>query len=72
MKNFKQNAQAAIVIGEKFLLLVVGASGLALVLLTGQPRLIKIAALALSSVCLLVGFVPMFVAYIKANLPKNK
>lgn len=71
MKNIKQTLKVSIKVGEKFLLLFVGTAGMWLVSATDQSKYLEIGVLVLSTVCLLTSLIPMWVAYVKANIPKK-
>lgn len=70
MKDFKKQLQALVKIGEKMLLLIVGATALALSVLDARFETLRLAVQVTGLLCLVLGLAPMVWAYVKANLPK--
>lgn len=70
MKDFKKQLQALVKIGEKILLLLVGAAALTLSILDPRFETLRSAIQVTGALCLILGLSPMVTAYVKANLPK--
>lgn len=72
MKDFKKQLQAIVKIGEKILLLGVGAALVALSILDSRFETLKLGVQIAGVLCLVLGLSPMIWAYVKANMPKRE
>lgn len=67
-----ENLKAIWNIVQTILLLIAGALALALSMTDARVEHIKLAVMALGSICVVFGLTPMVIEYVKANWPKGK